>query len=282
MKSNDELERASLGVGIPPRPTVLSQLESEMKKDEPDLRQIEKLISADVGISAAMIKTVNSPFYGLASKVVSVRQAVNLLGLLAVTRIVTGMALRNVAPGLNALELEKFLEDSAQVALVSSYMAGLMSGVDKDQAFTFGLFQNAGVLLLMSGLPGYRKTWELANSSQVKGLVQIEQEQHRVTHTYIGYLMAKDWGLPEPIAEAIHHHHDYEALSGSGKDLPAQSRDLIALALLAERVLHAESGFERTADWVVGGAIALDHFSLTESGFQDLAATVLTLRQAGV
>ena len=56
-------------IGIPPRPTVLSEIESEMAKDEPDFTHLAKIISADVALSAGLLKTVNSPYYGLDKKV---------------------------------------------------------------------------------------------------------------------------------------------------------------------------------------------------------------------
>ena len=76
-----EFERTVLELGIPPCPKILLDLSAEVRKEEPDLQRIERLVSGDVGLSAALIKTVNSPFYGLRSKVHSVMQAIHMLGL---------------------------------------------------------------------------------------------------------------------------------------------------------------------------------------------------------
>jgi hypothetical protein len=79
------------GIAIPSRPQVLVQLENELTKDDPDPRVIARLISGDVGLSAAVLKTVNSPFFGLSRRISSVAQAVSLLGMRSATQIVTGL-----------------------------------------------------------------------------------------------------------------------------------------------------------------------------------------------
>ncbi|MDE1941677.1 MAG: HDOD domain-containing protein [Betaproteobacteria bacterium] len=281
MDADLELQRAILDIGIPPRPEILAHLEAEAQKESPDYREIERLISADVGISAALIKTINSPFYGLRAKVSSVHQAISLLGMSSVTRVVTGMALRTIAAGANLADIESHLEASAQMALVTGYIAKKLSGVDSEQAFTFGLFQNCGTLLLLARRPGYRKILELAQRTPEKLLTQTEIDQMGVSHASIGSLMAKEWGLGESITEAIWYHHDYGEFVGQHiKKLSteklnlAETQALIALGLLAERAICWHAGFDQTAEWKAGGQIALEYFGFSPAGYQEIVEDV--------
>ncbi len=280
MDADQELQRAILEIGIPPRPDILTHLDAEARKDSPDYRQIEKLISADVGISAALIKTINSPLYGLRTKVSSVHQAISMLGMSSVTRVVTGLALRSISPGSPVAELERFLESSAQTALVTSYIAKMLGNVNSDHAFTFGLFQNCGILLLITRRPGYKKILELAKRSPDRIMTHIEIDHLGISHAYIGSLMAKEWGLGEAITEAIWHHHDYNEIKvRPGKDAPesphlAETQDLIALGMLAERAIQYNKVFEHSAEWISGGRIALEHFGFSEDNFHNIAQKV--------
>lgn len=63
--------------------------------------KLDKLISGDMGLAASVIKTANSPFYGLNHKVQAVKSALQVLGIRSVTNIVTLLAMRNAlgAPG---------------------------------------------------------------------------------------------------------------------------------------------------------------------------------------
>lgn len=281
MDADLELQRAVMEIGIPPRPEILTRLEIEAGKECPDYHRIEQLISADVGISAALIKTINSPFYGLRTKVSSVPQAIGMLGMSSVTRVATGMALRTLASGANLVEIERYLEASAQMALVTGYLARRVPGMDGDQAFTYGLFQNCGTLLLMARRPGYRKILELAQRSPDKLLTRTEIDHLGISHASIGSLMAKEWGLGESITEAIWYHHDYDEfleqhiqkLSTEKLNL-AETQRLIALGLLSERAIYGRSGFGGTAEWKAGGRIALEHLGFSEGAYQVLVEEV--------
>ncbi len=85
MDNNDsfgeELERSIKSIGIPSRPGILLELEKEIKKDDPDFRKIEQLVVSDVGLSAMLLKTINSPAYGMRNKASTINQAISILGL---------------------------------------------------------------------------------------------------------------------------------------------------------------------------------------------------------
>ena len=48
---------------------------------EPDIDKIANLILTDVGISLSILKTINSPFYGMNRKISKIKQAVMIVGL---------------------------------------------------------------------------------------------------------------------------------------------------------------------------------------------------------
>jgi HD-like signal output (HDOD) protein len=62
-------ERTIKDLGIPPRPVILDRFKEEMHKDTPDFLRLSQIISADVSLSAGLIKVVNSPYFGLRRKV---------------------------------------------------------------------------------------------------------------------------------------------------------------------------------------------------------------------
>jgi len=62
-------------LGIPPCPAILTKLLNEVRQEEPDYAKTSKLFGTDVGLAGAMLKTVNSPLFGLKAKATSVNQA---------------------------------------------------------------------------------------------------------------------------------------------------------------------------------------------------------------
>lgn len=267
---DQELEQVLGSVGIPPRPTILMELDAEAGKDEPNFRKIEQLVSSDVGLSAALLKTVNSPFYGLRNKASTISQAVSVLGLTALTRTVTGLMLRQTFSKPGQIDMERFWDASAKVAKVTSHIARKLPGLSKDEAYTFGLFQDCGIPVLMQKYPDYKQTLGIANQAIDRKFTSAEDERHQTNHATIGYLLAKSWNLPKNLCSAIRFHHDFDLISEPHSILPTESQNLIALTLLAERVIQLHSGMSVSAEWHKGGEAALKHLGLSHEEFEEI------------
>ena len=74
-------------IKIPPQPEILIKVERELEKDEPSLAFFSDTISSDVGLSSAVLRIINSPFYGLRSEINSVHHAISLLGLVHIKNL---------------------------------------------------------------------------------------------------------------------------------------------------------------------------------------------------
>lgn len=267
---DQELERVATSIGIPPCPAILLNLAAEVRKEDPDFSKIEQLVVKDVGLSATFLKTVNSPFYGLRTKVGTVKQAINMLGLSMLTRTVSGLVLRNTFASKDKVSMERFWDASAKIAMSASFLAKHLPGMNRDDAYTFGLFQNCGIPVLMQRFPEYKQTLGIANSSERKSFTQVEDEAHGTDHATIGYLLTKSWNLPEVLSTAIRFHHEYQALAEADAKVSAPSRNLVALGLLADRVVSLHSGQNFSLEWVKGGDAALAYLGLSASEFEEL------------
>jgi HD-like signal output (HDOD) protein len=285
-----ELEHAVLELGIPPCPKILLDLAAEARKDEPDLHRIERLISADVGLSAALIKTVNSLFYGLRTKVHSIMQAIHMLGLSQLSLLVTGMVLREVLKGMNPLDMDRFWDASTKVAIISSYLSSRLSyiafehmrrEVNKDEAYTYGLFQDCGIAIMLMKYPDYKQTLNLANNDAEQKFTEIEDAQYKQNHANIGSVLAHSWGLPQSMYEAIHCHHEHKLLAENKCPVTVSGKDYIALALMAERVIQLISGLNRSCEWQKGEQWVMQHFGINEADFASIAKGIRILYEEG-
>lgn len=265
-----EAEKLLKGIAIPPRPAILDDVNREAAKDEPNFGKIAQLIGQDVGLSAAMLKTVNSPLFGLSKRVSSVQQAVTMLGIKNTINIITGLALKASMSGSKLPRLERFWDSAALEAMVSAYIASQLPGAHADASYTFGLFQNCGIPLLMQRFPDYIKTLQSANSSTDREFTAIEDEQHATNHASVGYLMARSWYLPESICQAILCHHDLSIFDSASHEINAEVCTLIAITRLAEHIAHGFLRLTTDNEWEKIGARALQHLGLGESEYEDL------------
>lgn len=257
-----EADRLVREIGIPPCPAILTKLLREMRKDEPDYNTASKLISTDVGLSAAMLKTVNSSFFGLQSKATSVNQALQLLGLRNTVEIVTGLLLRQAFPVGDNDAMENFWESSSGIAEITARIAKPLGIRNRDEAYTFALFRDCGVPLMIGKFPGYSKFMKLDDLHTGHAVTGDEIVEFGIDHASLGARLAQSWELPEETCTAILSHHDYARLQGGtlGKGVCS----LVAVSLAAEWLYMRENVGPDCPEWSRGKEFALGVLGISE------------------
>ncbi|HCI14746.1 MAG: histidine kinase [Gallionellales bacterium GWA2_60_142] len=250
-------ERSIIDVGIPPCPVILDRFMAEANKDEPDYTRLAGIISSDVGISAGLIKTANSPYFGLRQRVRSVNEALTVLGLKPASRAVAGIILRNSFP--NVPNLERFWDASARIAHLSGWLAQNLDirGLRAEDAYTYGLFRDCGIPVLLGRFPNYAAVLDEANRDAEHSFTEVEETAIPTNHAMVGCILAQSWWLPEEICLAIRNHHDLAAIESVNSTLPMLSRRLIATAQLAEHIVQQQLGLSLTQEWPKLGAACL-------------------------
>lgn len=268
------LGNAIRDIGIPPCPAILDQINVEMRKDEPDLNHLTRIISSDVGISAGLITIANSPFFGLRRRVRSVNEALMLLGLAVASRAIAGLILQKLFP--NPPRLERFWHASANIARVSGWLAQQSHNHTKiraEDAYTFGLFRDSGIPLMLKRFGHYYEVLKNANEEQERSFIAVEDGSCSTNHAMVGCLLAQGWWLPDDIWMAIRHHHDYPQLEQGGQSaLSPATQGLIATALLAEHLVQYHLDLAQTREWQKGGPVCLQLLNLKDEDLERLYA----------
>jgi HD-like signal output (HDOD) protein len=237
------------------------------------LPRLAELISNDPAMSAAALKLANSPLYRSGSSISGVRQAVDRLGTKNVVCIVVSVALRASVSGLPAAWVEQFWKRNTQLALAAAMIARRQYGISPDAAYTYTLFHDAAIPLMMKRFPNYGKVIEDALSSG-NSLVEAEGEYFPCTHPIVGSLLVRNWGLPSILGQAIRFHHEHDVYEISDKSLPGGALSFIAVTQVAEHLAHEIMGEN---DHEVGSALyqkALAHLGISQEELDDLQACV--------
>ncbi|ADL55632.1 HDOD domain-containing protein [Gallionella capsiferriformans] len=264
------IERSILDVGIPPCPLILDRFMNEARLEEPDFNRLASIIGSDVGLSAGLIKTANSPYFGLRQRVRSVNEALTILGLKPASRAVAGIILRKAFP--NVPNMERFWDASARIAYLSGWLAQHLNirGLRAEDTYTFGLFRDCGIPVLLGRFPQYEKILNEANASTEQSFTEIENNGLSTNHAMIGCILAQSWWLPEEICLAIRNHHDLTALESLSSQIPLLSRRLIATAQLAEHIVQKQLGLSMTHEWSKLGDVSLRILELDEAQLNTL------------
>ncbi|MBC3807480.1 HDOD domain-containing protein [Undibacterium seohonense] len=253
-------------IRIPPRPSLLVDLQKELNKDDPSAKGLAKIIANDVALAASLLKLTNSSFFGLRLKAQSVDHAVSLIGINQTGTLMTGIIARQSITS-SASSMGKFWDFSSKRAQALSAMVRRLPVCSPDVAHTFGLFCDIGVPILMERFPDYVDTWKKANSEFDLPLTQIEDQHHITNHASIGSLMARTWGLPEQVYTAILLHHDYRTLEDTSTEDGV--RGLIALSALAEYAIQKYEGQDVFPEWHKAGAMVCQYLGISLHDAED-------------
>lgn len=247
---------------IPPCPELLIALRAEMDKAEPDPQVIADIASRDVAMSASLIRTANSPYYARSRPVVSVHEALSLLGLRMTERMLTAFLTRNSIRITSPL-LEHFWETSTRRALAMAHIARQLYGVDPEVAYTCGLFCHVGIPILMQGVQGYAGTLTEALARQDRSFTETENVAHKTDHAVVGALVARTWRLPTPIYQAVRLHHDFTILRD--KTVQTNVRMLVAMGLVAEHLVTLHEGVGAQREWALHGGDCLASLAIGDT-----------------
>lgn len=268
----DPVDALIKSIRIPPRPSLLADLQRELGSDEPSPAAIGRIIASDVGMAGALLKLANSSFYGGTRTAKSVDQAITFLGINQVAALMTGLLARQ-AIGSDHAALAAFWDLSTRRAQAMVFLSRRLRIGAPDVAHTFGLFCDTGVALLLDRFPGYAATFEAAAGDSARSFTDTEDAHHSTNHAAIGCLLARNWGLSSDLAWAILHHHDYSVIDDAATDDAVRS--LVALSLLAERALQAYQGHPGSLEWDKGGARACAYLGLSADETTDLLDQLL-------
>jgi len=261
------------GIRIPPQPELLQKVNQLIGSGDPNLGEIAAIISADVGLSAAMLKTINSPFFGLRRKISSIHHATLLLGLKNVVNLLTGFALRS-AMQQSGMRLDHFWDAASDTALACTVVARELHICAPDEAYTLGLFRDCGLPLMMQRFPNYIAVLKAGNSTLGKTLAEVEDEQLGTNHAVVAYYVAKSWRLPEHLTRAILEHHNLRHIDSAEGDVAA----LVAVINLGEQLVHHHRRASDNFEWELMRERVMEVLCIGEADYQDLLEAVgLTL-----
>ena len=275
--SQSEIENVFKTIDIPTCPAMVSQAMAEAQKDVPDIRKLAKHISSDVGMSAAALKLANSPLFRIGPPVTGVLKALERLGTRNTVCVVVSVALRATMAGVSANYIEKFWNRTQSLALGAGLIARRQYGVSPDAAYTYALFHDAGIPLMMRRYPDYEK---VLNDCYASGrlIVEAESSYYPCTHPIIGSLLVHNWGLPPLVGLAIRFHHESDVYDLPDKTLPGGAVSLIAVTHIAE---HLANDIDGTDDLEVGASLyqrALAHFGISVDEVEGLREALLAAR----
>jgi len=189
-------------------PDIYFRIKEMLEDGSSSAEDIAEVVSNDIGLSAKLLRLVNSPFYGFSVKIDSISRAISLVGVKELSTLALSISainfFRDIPPEL--IDMRTFWKHSISCAIYSKLIAS-ETGLPAEKFFSAGLLHDAGRLIIFKNLP-YAATQALleARTSMIP-LVEAEETILGFNHTQVGKSLFQAWQMPEQLTDIIAHHH---------------------------------------------------------------------------
>ncbi|MFM9958352.1 MAG: HDOD domain-containing protein [Phycisphaerales bacterium] len=245
---------------LPTLPTVAVEVLALTRDPNVPLDKIAAVIQNDPALTAKVLKTVNSSYYGLAQKCATLNRAIGFLGVKTVKSLVLGFCLVDSTRSVEGegFDLSEYWRRGIYSATAARLIATATGATDPDEAFTACLFQDIGMLACFAAIG--REYDALLTSAPLahEGLSAFEKSEMGFDHCECGARFAEKWNLPTQHIETIRWHHSPDEADEAFRDLIR----VVALSNLVAEVARAELPGQaaatlivRTNDWFGNGAL---------------------------
>ncbi len=242
---------------LPSLPAVAAKV-LELTSD-PDVKMTElaSQITMDQALSAKVLRTVNSSFYGLRKRCSSIEKALIMLGLGPVKSLVLGFSLVSAFEGKegDTFDYADYWKRGLDTAIAAKIIADTKSfAEDTDECFLAGLLQDIGMIAMYRSMKQqYCDVVQSVNGDH-SNLARAELKEFELQHAGVGASIAEKWKLPPEIAVPINYH---ERPTACPSDYSKVAR-CIALGNLIHAVLSAENPTEALRNAYARGQTWLD------------------------
>ncbi len=202
---------------LPSPPRVFQMLSAALANPEVDMAIVADTVREEAALGAKVLQLVNSSCFGLRRQLADLRQAVTFLGMRTLKQLVLGAEVfggKDTARLANGCDLDAAQERAVTIARIAAEIVATDKAT-AETAFAAALLHDIGELVLAGHLPdAYARTQAVVQARRDGATLSPDDETVLDLHARVGAYLAGVWGLPDPVVDAIHHHHRPARLAG--------------------------------------------------------------------
>lgn len=257
---------------LPTISSVVMELLAMSRDLSVPLSSIVKAVSLDQALAAKVLRTANSAYFGRSGTVSRLEDAISTIGIhnFRTTIITTGLL--KALPDAPGIDMPTYWKMGLHTAFMASALAESI-GAERDIAFTTGLMQGIGALLIhLVMLDEACTVVQSVDAFDLVGRRPVEQAQLGFDNAEVGAELLKRWKFPTPIQKALLTYSNRSPLP----DILGQ-----LLSVSSTYAYGVVMGLDRSslADWVdpeIAKSLGLSH-DLLDSCRQRVSESVLMI-----
>jgi putative nucleotidyltransferase with HDIG domain len=195
---------------LKPIPAVTHQLLAVVDNPGSSMEDMANVIQYDPVMTANVLRTCNSAYFGLKHPAESIKDAVNMLGTDQVIELVllkSGAAHFSGSQEGYGLEEGEMWRYSVSSAVIAKQMAAKLGLANKNTIFTAALVKDIGKIILEKYVARVRhKILDLVEKENLS-FREAEKKVLGIDHAELGAMIAKTWKFSPKMVKIIRHHH---------------------------------------------------------------------------
>ena len=206
-----DLLRGDLQLASPPN--LYFELIKTTENPAKTVADAGKIIEKDPGLTARLLKIVNSAFYGFPAQISTVTHAASIIGIPQLETLVLSTLVidkfSSMPKGL--LSMQEFWEKSLFCALIAKQISEFKdTKTNSELLFVCGLLHEIGCLIFYRKIPTLARAVGLRVESSGEEIILTEKKMIGFDHYQTGAELTKLWNLPEIISMTIQFHENPE------------------------------------------------------------------------
>jgi len=237
MSSGSIIDRFRATERLPSLPSVAVEVLSLTEQPDCTIEQLAGVIQNDPALTARILKVINSPLFGVAKHITSIKQASTLLGMRKLRIMALSFSIvHSVSPReeRGAFNYDRYWRQALTAAVAARLLAMHTARSLTEDAFVGGLLHNIGLVAghltapdlfaPLLALQAQRGAWSVDDEVRVLG----------VSHAELSAELLDVWSLPESLTDAVRGYRGAEASERTPGAEPTLSRLVCAGVAIAE------------------------------------------------
>ncbi len=190
-------------------PEVCLRVNEMMEEPATTAKSLGEVISRDTGLTARLLKIVNSSFYGFPSKIETVSRAVTVIGLRELRGLVLAASAVETFSKIPTEVLNRvhFWRHSVYCGVVAQLIAEECKVLHSERLFVAGLLHDIGKLIIAHRLSDEMKTIRDRVAAEQRFDFEVEQDILGFDHSDVGGALLREWKMPPTLCDAVQYHH---------------------------------------------------------------------------
>ncbi len=213
---------------LAPLPAVAFRVLQLAEDERASAQDLASAIASDQALTAKLLRLANSAYFAAGREITTVRDAVVLLGMSEIRRLVLTTALMGRFDGdSGVLSIASFWGHALAVGMVADVMARHTGLATPEEAYTAGILHDIGKLVMAQyAKEHFDATATLATTRGIP-MERAEAEVFGFNHAQLGRHLCETWRLPAALAVAIADHHAPPGASDGLSYVVAHANDMV-------------------------------------------------------